>query len=101
MLPHQRNKLLGSPPLRLEVVIIGGTGTSVHHEIDGAPATKDMSTWHNSLASSKPLGGTRFVERSSLGVQLHVARIYASLSQAVISEAWQTYRFQGGRPMDC
>lgn len=36
-----------------------------------------MSTWHSSRTTSKPLARTRLVERSRLGVQLHVTGVDA------------------------
>lgn len=30
MLFHQGNELLGAPPLGLEIIVVGGRGTSVH-----------------------------------------------------------------------
>jgi hypothetical protein len=94
MLLHQRDELLRSPALHLEVIIVGGRSTSVHlsvvsllyltrshgishHEVDAAAASQDMSAWDDCATSSKPLGWTRIVERSRLAIQLHVPGIDA------------------------
>lgn len=72
---HERKHVLGRPSLGLEVIEVGGGGTSVHHEVDGASTTEDVRARNNGATSVKPLGWPGVVERSGLGVQLHVARV--------------------------
>ena len=47
------------------------------YEIDAGPATEDVGTWNNSLTSTQPFGRSRVVERSRLGIELHVLGVYA------------------------
>lgn len=41
MLLHQREQLLGGPALGLEVIVIGGRGTSVH--LNGVSSTRSVN----------------------------------------------------------
>jgi hypothetical protein len=59
---HQRNELLSSPAFGLEVVIVRGRSSCVHHKVNGGPASKDVSTRHDCTATSKPFRGARIVE---------------------------------------
>lgn len=116
MLLHQRNQLLGRPTLGLEVVIVGGRCSCIHHEVDAAASSlsdksvyerdeskaslgatdQDMSTWDDCSATGKPFRGPRVVEARSLAVQLHVSWIdsrpvhlrplISTLSLAVLGE---------------
>ena len=44
----------------------------VYHEIDGRPASKNVSTRHDSPTAIKPLRRSRVVEGSRFAVKLHV-----------------------------
>lgn len=87
---HQGYELLGGPPLRLEIIVVGRrrasvhlqssakyehSKTSTHHEIDRGSSTKDVRARHDGLPTSQPFRGPRFIESGSLGVQLHVPRV--------------------------
>lgn len=95
MLLHQGEKLLGGPTLGLEVIVVGGRGTSVHlrsnrvslrpgwmgdgavqcityHEVDGGPAAEDVGAGDDGLPAIEPLGRPGLVEGGRLRVQLHV-----------------------------
>ena len=71
------------------------------YEIDTGSATEDVGTWHDSLTSSQPFGRSRMVERSCLGVELHVPGVYArprGISHAADAKATRNRTWE---PMDC
>ena len=46
-----------------------------YDEVDRRTTTQNMGTWYDGTATSEPLGWTRVVKRSCLGVELHVTRV--------------------------
>lgn len=62
MLLHERNQLFSLPSLSLEVIVVRSTGSGIHHEVDGAAATKYVGTRHNCLAASQPFRRSGVVE---------------------------------------
>jgi hypothetical protein len=68
MFLHERDEFLRSPAFGLEVIIIRGRGSSVHHEIDGRPSSEDVGTGYNGFATSEPFRGAGVVEGSGLAI---------------------------------
>jgi hypothetical protein len=54
MLLHERDQFLGRPPFGLEVIIIRGRCSSIHHEVDGRTSSQNVSTRYDSLSATKP-----------------------------------------------
>ena len=75
MFLHEWEQLFGGPTLGLEVIVVGSAGPSVHHEVDGGPASKDMGTRYNCSSAIEPFGRPRIVERCGLAIQFHVPGI--------------------------
>ena len=53
----------------------GWFGIETHHEIDRRSAAKDMSRRYYGSTTTKPFRRLRVVERSSLGIKLHIPRV--------------------------
>lgn len=54
VLLHERQQLLSRPAFRLEVVIIGGRCTSVHHEVDAGATTENVGTRDDRTSATEP-----------------------------------------------
>ena len=72
VLLHEWNKLLSSPALGLEVVVVRSRCTSVHHEVDAGASAEDVGTRDNGTSATEPFRGPGVVEGSCLAVELHV-----------------------------
>ena len=71
----------------LKLALVNELTFCATYEVDTGSTTENVGTWHDGFTSGQPLGRSRMVERSCLGVELHVLGVYArpmSVSRASV-----------------